>query len=207
MTNGSFQFANQSALLLGYFIDNYETTKFSERIIELSDIFLQGRISTLYKPELSLIGRLFYYTPSLLFLECTPGQSFCDFVLVKTKTSDKISGTVSTRVTKSQLLLLAILYSTFPYFIDRRDSIYSKCSDIWSILMKEDSDERNNMDIANSMHTTNNENAKNASIFTKIYNAIKLSIYSMHSNNSGRLSSIASFADDIHKFLFLLTGK
>jgi len=137
-----FQFASQSAMLFAHFVDDYEVRQFCTQLTQACEASLGGRLAVLHKAELTLLSRLLYYLTSLVACGRTPGQAFCDFVLIKE--SGGVGGGSSGRTGVLRLRIgeqvaLAVLQAGLPYLLERRGTILGTVKGMWDLLCsKED---------------------------------------------------------------------
>jgi hypothetical protein len=218
----SFQFGSSSAMLLAYFLDNYEIEKLSECVSELSEQFIGGRSTLQLSPEINLITRLLYYTISLLSWNKTPGQSLCGFDLVGYRGVQN-GREVVTKLSPIDCCKISLVYSILPYLLRRKVVIYDVCKSVIQVLSSDEDNENERQSrstfAANSgtdSSALNNSGTHIApvpapvlhkSFLSDIGRAVYNSVLSMAETVPERIDVAVSFGADVHRFLFLLSSR
>lgn len=218
-----FYFGSHSAMLFALFLDNNEITHLTESVKDVAQSIIGGRNSVQFGPELALLSRTIYYTCSLLSFGRTPGQSFCDFTLVKSSNSE-LGKEVARKTTNKDLIAASILYSAFPYVYQRKDVICKSISDMYEIIVapeilsrdptapvEEGANTSSTSSELNPSAESPGEPAVNEvpadSFLSKFLRALRVSVASIAATNSDRIEIIFSFMADVHRYLFLHYGR
>lgn len=223
-----FYFASHSAMLFALFLDNYEIANLTESLNEITQSIVGGRTTIRFGPEIALTSRAIYYTCSLLCFGRTPGQSFCDFTLVKSSLSANGQQEVAKKVQRDDLLAISALYSVLPYLYQRKDVICKAISDVCQIVVAPESlgdpnivpetqpadtvSAATDSTTTNADHTCVNTTRESSttssdSFLAKFLRAVRSSVASMAATSADRMEIIVSFLADVHRFLFLYYGR
>lgn len=203
-------------MLFALFLDNYEIVNLTESLKDVAQSVFGGRNTVRFGPELELASRTLYYTCSLLSFGRTPGQSFCDFTMVKSSTSEQ-KQEVARKVQTNDLILASLFYSVLPYLYQRKDVICKTIGDVYEIITTPErlaneastvesgsaTAERSNLHI-NSVPA--NESSHDSFVL-KFLKALRSSVASIAATNSDRVEIIFRFMADVHRFLFLHFGR
>lgn len=225
-------FAPQSTMLFAQFLDQYEISKLTESVTDLSSELLGGRTSSLIRPELSLLSRSLYYACSILGLGVTPGQALCDFKIVQTYGTNKVS-----KAHTRSLLKAIALYSLLPYIYDRKSDIFSGLVNIYEFVVtpedipsavysepevndggvesmvqgdyiSDDSDEiLSEPSESSELINITERSPPIDSFITKFIRALISAVSTIASSSSERLDTMLSFLMDFHRMFFFRFGR